>query len=172
MLHCGVWQIVSLGAWDKLSECIRQLVYSLTRCLWGNHVPHQGSKKLYNLNLPFGQASLKFHLPGQDFINCYFSLVHEQLVHIFAHRASEWGKSLVRHKNLLVPDWTGLFSSPAHGSMEANTMFQYKIIHNILATKVSLCRAKICDSNICPLCLTDIHSLDHMFLRCSFTLAF
>ena len=36
----------------------------------------QGSKKNYNLNLPFGQASLKFHLPGQDFINCYFSLVH------------------------------------------------------------------------------------------------
>ena len=75
---------------------------------------NQGSKKtIIILNLPFGQASLKFHLPGQDFINCYFSLVHEQLVHILAHRASEWGKSLVRHKNLLVPDdGTGLFSSP------------------------------------------------------------
>ena len=46
-------------------------------------------------------------------------------------------------------------------------MFQYKIIHNILATKVSLFRAKICDNNICPQCLSDIHSLDHMFLRCS-----
>ena len=64
----------------------------------------QGSKKSYNLNLPFGQASLKFHLPKQDFMNCYFSLVHEQLVHILTHRASEWGKSLVWHKNLLVPD--------------------------------------------------------------------
>ena len=63
-----------------------------------------GLEKNYNLNLPFGQASLKFHLSGQDFINCYFSLVHEQLVHIFAHRASEWGKSLVQHKNLLVPN--------------------------------------------------------------------
>ena len=51
-----------------------------------------GLEKNYNLNLPFGQASLKIHLPGQDFLNCYFSLVHEQLVHIFAHRASEWGK--------------------------------------------------------------------------------
>ena len=67
----------------------------------------QGSKKNYNLNLPFGPASLKFHLPGQDFINCFFSLVHEQLVHILAHR------SLVRHQNLLVPDdRTRLFSSP------------------------------------------------------------
>ena len=32
------------------------------------------------------------------------------------------------------------------------TMFQYtcKIIHNILTTRVSLFRAKICDNNICP----------------------
>ena len=61
-------------------------------------------RKNYNLNLPFGQASLNFNLPGQDFMNCYLSLVPEQLVHILAHQASEWGKSLVRHKNLLVPD--------------------------------------------------------------------
>ena len=54
----------------------------------------------------------------------------------------------------------------------AITMFQYKIIHNILATKVSLFRAKICDNNICPQCLSDIHSLDHMFLRCSSALTF
>ena len=71
-----------------------------------------GLEKNYNLNLTCGQASLKFHLPGQDFISCYFSLVHEQLVHILAHWASEWGKLLVQHKNLLVPDdRMGLFSS-------------------------------------------------------------
>ena len=76
------------------------------------HAPNRAQKKLY-LSLPFGQASLKFHLPEQDFIN-YFSLVHEQLVHILAHRASEWGKLLVGHKNLLVPDdQMGPFSSPA-----------------------------------------------------------
>ena len=33
------------------------------------------------------------------------------------------------------------------------TMFQYKIIHNILATNVSLFRAKILDYDICPQCL-------------------
>ena len=77
------------------------------------HKTNSGLEKNYNLNLPFRQASLKFHLPGQDFMNCYFSLVHEQLVHILAQWASEWGKSLVRHKSLLVPDdRTGLFSSP------------------------------------------------------------
>ena len=53
----------------------------------------------------------------------------------------------------------------------AITMFQYKIIHNIVATKVSLFRAKICD-NVHPRCLTDTHSLDHMFLHCPSAIAF
>ena len=52
------------------------------------------------------------------------------------------------------------------------TMFQYNVIHNILATKVSLFRAKICDNNICPQCLIVVHSLDHMLLRCASTIAF
>ena len=52
------------------------------------------------------------------------------------------------------------------------TMFQYKIIHNILITKVSLFRAKICDNNICPQCLIEILSLDHMLLCCASTIAF
>ena len=52
------------------------------------------------------------------------------------------------------------------------SMFQYKIIHNILPTKVSLFRAKISDNDICPQCLTDRHSLDHMFLHCSSILSF
>ena len=52
------------------------------------------------------------------------------------------------------------------------TMFQYKIIHNILATNVSLFRAKIRDYDICPQCLTDRHTIDHMFLHCSLTSSF
>ena len=51
-------------------------------------------------------------------------------------------------------------------------MFQYKTIHNILPTKVILLKAKISDNDICPQCLTDRHSLDHMFLHCSLTLSF
>ena len=47
------------------------------------------------------------------------------------------------------------------------TMFQYKIIHNILATKKSLFRANFSDNDVCPQCLAETHSLDHMFLRCS-----
>jgi len=52
------------------------------------------------------------------------------------------------------------------------TLFQYKIIHNTLPTKVSLFKAKICDDDIFPQCLADRHSLDHMFLCCQLTLSF
>ena len=52
------------------------------------------------------------------------------------------------------------------------SMFQYKIIHNILPTKFRLFKAKISDNDICPQCLTDRHSLDLMFLHCSLTLSF
>ena len=51
-------------------------------------------------------------------------------------------------------------------------MFQYKIIHNILATNFSLFRAKIRDYDICPQCLADRHTIDHMFLHCSLTSSF
>ena len=42
-------------------------------------------------------------------------------------------------------------------------MFQYKIIHNILPTKVSLLKAKISDNDICPQCLTDTFFRSHVF---------
>ena len=54
----------------------------------------------------------------------------------------------------------------------AITMFQYKIIYNILATKMSLFRAKMSDNDVCPQCLAETHSLDHMFLLCSSVIAF
>ena len=52
------------------------------------------------------------------------------------------------------------------------TMVQYKIIHNILPTKVSLFKAKICDDDICPQCLADRHSLDLMLVRCQLSVSF
>jgi len=52
------------------------------------------------------------------------------------------------------------------------TIFQHKIIHNILATNVSPFRAKIRDYDICPQCLLDRHTIDHMFLHCSLTSSF
>jgi len=37
---------------------------------------------------------------------------------------------------------------------------------------MSLFRAKMSDNDLCPQCLADTHSLDHMFLRCSSVIAF
>ena len=51
-------------------------------------------------------------------------------------------------------------------------MFQNKIIHNVLATNVSLFRAKIRDYDIRPQCLADRYTIDHMFLHCSLTSPF
>ena len=51
-------------------------------------------------------------------------------------------------------------------------MFQYKIIQNILATNVSLFRARTRDYDICPQCLADRHTVDHMLLHCSLILSF
>ena len=50
------------------------------------------------------------------------------------------------------------------------TMFQYKVIHSILPTKVSFCRSKVCERDVCPQCFADRHSLDHMFLHCPSTI--
>ena len=46
------------------------------------------------------------------------------------------------------------------------TMFQFKIIHNIVF------KAKICDDDMCPQCLAERHSFDHMLLRCQLSVSF
>jgi len=52
-------------------------------------------------------------------------------------------------------------------------MFQYKNIHNILATKISLFRAKMSSGQqcICHQCLAETHPLDHIFSPCSSVIA-
>ena len=46
-------------------------------------------------------------------------------------------------------------------------MFQVKIIHNILPTQSSLFRARIADTDVCPLCNLESQSLKHMLITCS-----
>jgi len=48
-------------------------------------------------------------------------------------------------------------------------IFQYKIIHNILPTRWSLFRMKLCNSEICQLCKMQPQTLPHLFyLFCNF----
>ena len=45
-------------------------------------------------------------------------------------------------------------------------IFQYKIIHNILPTKCSLFRMKLCDSETCHLCKMQAQTLAHLLYQC------
>ena len=46
-------------------------------------------------------------------------------------------------------------------------MFQYKIIHNILPTQMSLHRDGISDSDLCPFCKSEKQTLNHLFVNCT-----
>ena len=46
-------------------------------------------------------------------------------------------------------------------------MFQFKINHNIIYTKDKLKRANITPDDLCYLCKSEQHTIQHMFLKCS-----
>jgi len=50
--------------------------------------------------------------------------------------------------------------------------FQYKMIQHILATKSSLFRAGITDSDICSLCATEKQTINHPLYHCTVSKAF
>ena len=51
-------------------------------------------------------------------------------------------------------------------------MFQYKIIHNILPTQISLYRDGFSDSDVCPLCHHEQQTLSHLLITCIKTASF
>ena len=51
-------------------------------------------------------------------------------------------------------------------------MFQYKIIHNILPTQISLYRDGFSDSDVCPLCHHEQQTLSHLLVTCIETASF
>ena len=51
-------------------------------------------------------------------------------------------------------------------------MFQYKIIHNILPTQMSLHRDGISDSDLCSFCKIEKQTINHLLVDCSKTVSF
>ena len=51
-------------------------------------------------------------------------------------------------------------------------MFQFKIIHNILPTQMSLYRDGISENDTCPLCKNEIQTLNHLLVTCVETTSF
>ena len=74
---------------------------------------------------------------------------------------------------LLVTEWSLLKSKKIYKwpfSVTNNTkliMFQFKINHNIIYTKDKLKRANIIPDDLCYLCKSEQHTIQHMFLKCS-----
>ena len=71
---------------------------------------------------------------------------------------TEW--SLLKSKNYI----NGLFLLRKNTKLR---MFQFKINHNIIYTKDKLKRAKITTDDLCYLCKSEQHTMQHMFLKCS-----
>ena len=60
-----------------------------------------------------------------------------------------------------------IYLPPFRVTTEAKLIaFQFKIIHNILPTRVSLLRAGLVDDDTCPFCNSEKQSLAHMFYNC------
>ena len=74
---------------------------------------------------------------------------------------------------LLVTEWSLLKSKKIYKwpfSVTNNTkliMFQFKINHNIIYTRDKLKRANIIPDDLCYLCKSEQHTIQHMFLKCS-----
>ena len=51
-------------------------------------------------------------------------------------------------------------------------MFQFKIIHNILSTQMSLYRDGFSENDRCPLCKKEIQTLNHLLATCIKTTSF
>ena len=52
------------------------------------------------------------------------------------------------------------------------SIFQYKIIHDILPTNSLLFKRKIIDTTKCPLCQDQIHDIRRMIVKCLFVITF
>ena len=52
------------------------------------------------------------------------------------------------------------------------SIFQFKILHNILSTNLLLYRMNIRDSSSCPICNNSTQTIEHMFITCYSALEF
>ena len=81
MAICSLWSNIlrvsvalkELVCWN-ISHCQQQQFFSELHQTGAKYSTDfcSGLEQNYNLNLPFGQASLKFYLPGQDFYKLLF----------------------------------------------------------------------------------------------------
>jgi len=66
-----------------------------------------------------------------------------------------------------------IYTNPFNATREIKlSMFQFKINHNILATNVTLYKYKLSDTEMCPFCKVERHTIQHFFVNCDKAMSF
>ena len=64
-------------------------------------------------------------------------------------------------------DWNKIFELPFKVTQESKFHWlQFQILHRIIPTNYYLFKLKLIDSQACTFCLSDIETIDHLFVEC------
>ena len=70
-------------------------------------------------------------------------------------------------------NWEVIYQIPHVVTLDTKTrVFQYKLLNRIIYTNKSLYKMKMIDSPLCTFCKISDESLEHLFCRCDFIVAF
>ena len=70
-------------------------------------------------------------------------------------------------------NWEVIYQIPRVATLATKTrIFQYKLLNRIIYTNKSLYKMKMIDSPLCTFCKISDESLEHLFCRCDFIVAF
>ena len=70
-------------------------------------------------------------------------------------------------------DWDVIYLIPHLVTLDTKTrIFQYKLLNRIIYTNTTLYKMKLVGSPLCTFCKTQEESLEHLFCRCNFAIAF
>ena len=81
--------------------------------------------------------------------------------------AASSSQNLLIQRGIATEDLNSIYLLPYQSTTETKLIaFQIKILHNILPTNATLCKMKIKDSDLCPYCTSEKHTLSHLFIEC------
>ena len=78
-----------------------------------------------------------------------------------------YARNLERKYEIDAKEWNSLYKLSQHCTQENYfKWFQYRFLHNILATNVYLAQLKLIDSKLRSLCQKEKENLIHLFWKC------
>ena len=87
--------------------------------------------------------------------------------------AAPSSQNLLIQRGIATEDLKSIYLLPYQSTTETKLIaFQIKILHNILPTNATLCKMKIKDSDLCPYCTSEKHTLSHLFIECKRVMQF